>query len=278
LGAASILYRCAAGGTFPEEFLMKKEAFTLVEMLVVIAVVALLVALLMPVLSRARSAALTVGCLSNLQELGMGDQLYSNTYDGVEFTAWQVVNKPNGNQVSTAWTALLNPFVSTESNSSDSADAVNSVYTCPAAYNPHYAIYSTGNQFLLTYGVNCNVHTWGNPNFPSSPARTLVYRNQIQRPAEIINFADAAQSSGVWTCAGWLSGTDSAWYGGWYDNYAQANQQLPIVGNADIAGGLYGIRYRHDGQQSTCVDYLHGHAGVAKMGTLLYRNICVADN
>src|SRR5437868_3679273 len=46
------------------------KAFTIVELLVVIGIVVVLVALLLPSLSRARSHALRVGCLSNLRQLG----------------------------------------------------------------------------------------------------------------------------------------------------------------------------------------------------------------
>ena len=53
------------------------RAFTLVEMLVVIAVIALLIALLLPALSKARQAAQRAQCLSNLRSLEMAQTLYA---------------------------------------------------------------------------------------------------------------------------------------------------------------------------------------------------------
>ncbi len=61
---------------------MEKKAFTLIEMLVVIAVISLLTAVLMPVLARARREGKAVMCLSNLRQLGIAAQLYADDNDG----------------------------------------------------------------------------------------------------------------------------------------------------------------------------------------------------
>lgn len=53
------------------------RAFTLVELLVVVATVALLLALLMPALSHARAQSRLSVCLSNLREIGLGIEAYA---------------------------------------------------------------------------------------------------------------------------------------------------------------------------------------------------------
>ncbi len=56
----------------------KRKGFTLVEMLVVIAIIAILVALLLPVLARAREAARDTSCKNNLRQFGMGFSLHAD--------------------------------------------------------------------------------------------------------------------------------------------------------------------------------------------------------
>ncbi len=57
--------------------LRRATAFTLIELLVVIAIIAILAALLLPVLSRAKEKALTIGCLNNVKQLETCWHLYA---------------------------------------------------------------------------------------------------------------------------------------------------------------------------------------------------------
>lgn len=58
------------------------KGFTLIELLVVIAIIAILAAILFPVFAKARDAAKTTQCLSNLRQLGLGLQMYAQDNDG----------------------------------------------------------------------------------------------------------------------------------------------------------------------------------------------------
>ena len=58
-----------------------KAAFTLIELLIVIAVIAILAALIFPVFAKAREAAKADACLSNLKQVGMALSLYLQDHD-----------------------------------------------------------------------------------------------------------------------------------------------------------------------------------------------------
>ncbi len=57
---------------------MKRNGFTLLEMLVVVAIIGLLAALLLPALARAREAARSATCKNNLRQFGVGMHMFAD--------------------------------------------------------------------------------------------------------------------------------------------------------------------------------------------------------
>ena len=60
----------------------RKEAFSIVELLVAIGIIALLMGFLLPALAGARRRALSLQCQSNLRQIGMMLQIYANNNNG----------------------------------------------------------------------------------------------------------------------------------------------------------------------------------------------------
>lgn len=61
---------------------MRRRGFTLVELLVVVAVISVLAGLLFPVLGRARESACAAQCAGNLRQIPLAVHLYMESWDG----------------------------------------------------------------------------------------------------------------------------------------------------------------------------------------------------
>src|SRR5437763_928292 len=101
-----------------------KRAFTLMELLVVIAVIAILAALLFPAIGGAKAKAQRIACTSNLRQIGLGVRLYSDDSND----ASPATTKTNSVDVFSAYKQLMKHYVGLPGASSPQ----DKLFACPA--------------------------------------------------------------------------------------------------------------------------------------------------
>ena len=166
----------------------KRSGFTLIEILVVVAIIALLAAILFPVFGRARENARRSSCASNLKQNGLGWLQYSQDYDekvmrvatsqpGKTFYWWGSFDGSTLRESE----GLLQPYMKS-----------GQIQACPSFENRLRASvgltgYAYNNSFLSPsdYGPA--------PTYTEIPI--AVGLSQIQSPAETVAMADSAQIS-----------------------------------------------------------------------------------
>jgi prepilin-type N-terminal cleavage/methylation domain-containing protein/prepilin-type processing-associated H-X9-DG protein len=142
-------------------FLGSREAFTLVELLVVIGIIAILIAMLLPSLNGARRQARAVRCLANLRQVGNAYFMYAQQYKGM----WPVaVHDKTGTHIpidnERRWSDLLAEFVSSNVQMAKETDIAtvrrNSVlWGCPEwSYTDEFDEGSYAETVRNGYGMN----------------------------------------------------------------------------------------------------------------------------
>ena len=161
---------------------MRRDGFTLVELLVVIGIICVLAALIGATVQVTRARANSVRCVSNLRQWGAALQLYEGDNSGYIPRRGQGVqpvfqiNRPDD------WFNALPPYMGMQSYQSLVAQGLrphagdNSVFICPSATDP-------GGTYFLPYGMNMYLSPWIRPQ---------EHRiTQIPNPEQLAFMADA---------------------------------------------------------------------------------------
>lgn len=118
----------------------RASGFTLVELLVVMAVVAILAAILLPALAAAKERTRPIVCLNNLKQIGVAINLYANDHE--DFLLPAEYHPGNGAPYQEGWAATLVQDSYLPAFTSDTYTTLaegNSVFRCPDGIAEVYA-------------------------------------------------------------------------------------------------------------------------------------------
>ena len=159
-------------------------AFTLVELLVVIAVIAVLIGLLLPTLAASREAGRAAVCLSNLRQAAIACQQYANDNHGKSpavgqpYLAW-----PN-------WALVVQTYAGRKGDTPGELYTSRSVLVCPTIAGVY------GQQEMVrTYAMNATGHAGlsGDPdNYDDAARPAFVRMDRVRAPSATPLFVDSA--------------------------------------------------------------------------------------
>lgn len=144
---------------------MKRNAFTLVELLVVVAIIALIAGLALPATARAIAAAKRTACASNMRQIGIAILAYANERDG-DFP------RSSHTDAQESWIFTLAPYLGN----------VDDIRICPADPRARERRELKSSSYLLneficvpaTDPFGAVVESFSNLNDLHAPSRTLV--------------------------------------------------------------------------------------------------------
>lgn len=111
-----------------------RGAFTLIELLTVIAIIGILAAIIIPTVGRVRETARASNCASNLRQIGMALKLYVDDNKGLLPEAsrpFDAARGDTGGGSTVPWTKALGPYLPRRGTTTTAR--VHSIFICPSA-------------------------------------------------------------------------------------------------------------------------------------------------
>lgn len=167
-------------------FPARRDAFTLVELLTVITVIGVLAVIIMLGVGRARAAAGTAKCVTNLRQLGVATGLYATDNKGeIPYANYYMeTNVRSTDKLAPYLDVKFPPTAELTANTLFPADP----FHCPAAEHPA----KSGNK--THYGKNFFINS--QKGYDTDPRRTGYRLADIPQPSRYYYLADAIPVSG----------------------------------------------------------------------------------
>lgn len=136
-------YKCssrAPGGGFRQRV---RDAFTLVELLVVMGIIAILIAVLLPALHAAQASARAISCASTLRQLGTLVQMYVSDSKGYMPCGYNLVGNAYNNPALSGWTSSYLGIANISAADAQTKIGLTPLLKCPEAM-VQYSSYAAG--------------------------------------------------------------------------------------------------------------------------------------
>lgn len=215
------------------------SGFTLVELLVVIGIIALLISILLPSLNKARKAAASVQCASNMRQAGMYLQMYADDFKGWLAPQVELKSASTGNQVN--WMTYISEVYQKNTYTAQwDTRRPPGMWACPQSQKVMVMMHGA----TTDYGRNVN--TGMKATIPLGEAYCPIKMSQVRRP------------SAKWTAidSKWIDGTSSSSYPTMPTATMCARDASPWSAPAPVGN----IDFRHPGDTANVL-YLDWHVG-----------------